>query len=242
MLVIAHRGASAVAPENTIAAFERAIDAKADGIEIDILEIDEEIYVFHDRYLERLAAQPGRIQDLTRAQIATLKIFGQHPIPTLEESLEFIAGRCLLNIEIKSEINLKRLHALLEQAIKQHGFLNEQLLVSSFNHHWLSQLKQCRPETRIGALTAGCYLDYAAFASALNAWSVHIDVNVINQDFVNDAHARGLLVLVYTVDESHDISWLKTMGVDGIFTNHPQRSRNILEGLPVSADSLLRHF
>ncbi|WP_113907843.1 glycerophosphodiester phosphodiesterase [Aliidiomarina celeris] len=242
MLLIAHRGASAVAPENTLASFERALDAKADGIEIDIIEVDGEIYVFHDRYLERLAAQPGRIQDLTQAQISTLKVFGQHPIPTLQETLSFLQGRCLLNIEMKSEIDTHRLAALLDWACAEQGFANNQLLVSSFDHHWLQSLKNLRPQTLLGALTASCHLDYAAFATTLEAWSAHIDINVVNSRFVEDAHQRGLKVFVYTVDEAHDIAWLKKMGVDGIFTNHPQLSRNILEGLPVSQNSLLRQF
>lgn len=231
MHVIAHRGASFEAPENTLVAFERAIDAHADGIELDVMEVDGEIFVFHDRYLRRLAAHPGRFQDLTQEQIRALRVFSQHPVPTLDETLAFIAGRCWVNIELKSAVDLTRLLSTIEHAIQAHGFENEQFLISAFNHHWLRDIKQARPATRIGALSASCMLDYATFAEALGAYSVHIDVDFVTPELVTDAHQRGLLLYVYTVDEPEDILMLQEWGVDGIFTNHPRHSRNVLDGL-----------
>ena len=85
-------------------------------------------------------------------------------------------------------------------------------------------------------------LDYAAYGSALNAWSVHIDINFVTEEFVKDAHARGMKVFVYTVDNAQDIQWLTELGVDGIFTNHPLYARNILEELPMSEQSLHARF
>ncbi|MCH8502552.1 MAG: glycerophosphodiester phosphodiesterase [Aliidiomarina sp.] len=230
MFIFAHRGASFEAPENTLAAFQRALDAHADGIEIDIMQVGDEIYVFHDRYLRRLAAQPGRFQDLTAEQIERLRVFNQQPIPTLLQTLEFIAGKCVLNVELKGEISPELLSRALQRAQAEFGFQPEQLLVSSFNHHWLKTLQRHRPEIRYGALNAGCLLDYAHFAADLNAYSVHIDVDFITEAFVKDAHQRGLVVYVYTVDEPEDILELQKMGVDGIFSNHPQHARNVLYG------------
>ncbi|RUO19022.1 glycerophosphodiester phosphodiesterase [Aliidiomarina iranensis] len=230
MLVIAHRGASAEAPENTVAAFKRALDTHADAIEIDIMQVEDEIYVFHDRYLRRLAAQPGRFIDLSKAQVAALRIFSQHPVPTLKETIALIRGRCLLNIELKSDVDLELLAEHLRDAESEHAFNTETLLVSSFNHHWLQTLKQLLPELRIGALTAGCPLGLARFAEDLQAWSVHIDIGFVTQAFVSDAHSRGLQVFVYTVDEPEDIQFMRDIGVDGIFTNHPQHTRNVLLG------------
>ncbi|RUO32601.1 glycerophosphodiester phosphodiesterase [Aliidiomarina soli] len=241
MLIIAHRGASAEAPENTLVAMHRALECKADGIEIDIYAVDGEIFVFHDRYLERLTAHPGRLQDLTAAQIRKLKVFGQHPVPTLAEVLESIGGRCLLNIELKGEVPLDLLAPLLERARGEFGFTAEQLILSSFNHHWLKALHGRCPWVRLGALNASCMLDYAAFATELGAYSLHTCVDFVDQALVDDAHQRGLPVYVYTVDESHDIHELKKMGVDGIFTNHPQFARNVLDGLPTHEHELMWH-
>lgn len=230
MLVIAHRGASAEAPENTVVAFKRALDTHADAIEIDIMQVDNELYVFHDRYLRRLAAQPGRFIDLSKTQVAALRIFSQHPVPTLAETIALIRGRCLLNIEIKSEVDIQILANHIITAQREHDFNYENILVSSFNHHWLQSLKTLLPNLRVGALTAGCPIGLASFAEELGAWSVHIDICFVNQAFVDDAHQRGLKVFVYTVDEPEDIQYMQELGVDGIFTNHPQHTRNVLLG------------
>lgn len=233
MLIFAHRGASFEAPENTLAAFGRALDAQADGIEIDVYPLEDDWIVFHDRYLARLTAQHGRLQDLTLAQLRHLKVFGQHPIPTLDETLAFIAGRCVVNIELKGADITRGLTRHLRHAVAHYGFKPEQLLVSSFNHHWLKQLKDDHPQQFIGALTTNCPLAYAQFATDLKAWSVHIDVDFVTPEFVADAHQRGLKVLVFTVDEPQDMLELKAMGVDGIFTNHPSLARNVFNGLQV---------
>lgn len=241
MLIIAHRGASAELPENTLPALIRALEHKADGIEIDVCYVDGEVFVFHDRYLERLTATPGRLLDLSQAQIRALKIFGQHPLPTLKEVLELINGRCLLNIELKGQVPLDVLQRELDYARQQCHFDEQSLIVSSFNHHWLAALKQRCPWVRIGALNASCMLDYAAFATQLNAYSVHTCVDFVDPGLINDAHERGLPVYVYTVDEAHDIIELQKMGVDGIFTNHPQHARNVLNGLVTDQRELLWH-
>lgn len=235
MLIIAHRGASAEAPENTIAAFKRALDTHADGIEIDIMQVADEIYVFHDRYLRRLAAQPGRFTDLSPAQIKQIRIFNQQPVPTLKEVIQLLRGRCMLNIELKGEVNPSLLLAHIHSAINDHQFQPQQLLVSSFNHQWLATLKRQEPSLLIGALTAGSPLALSRFAEELQAFSVHIDVDFITPAFVADAHQRGLQVYVYTVDEPEDILWLNSIGVDGIFTNHPQHSMNVLAGLTAAS-------
>ncbi|RUO63519.1 glycerophosphodiester phosphodiesterase [Pseudidiomarina insulisalsae] len=235
MWVIAHRGASFEAPENTLSAFGRALDAGAEGIELDVYPLRDEWIVFHDRYLARLTAHPGRLQDLTIDQLRKLKVFGQHPVPTLDEALAFIAGRCWVNIELKGADIARGLTRHIRQAVAEHNFTQEQLLVSSFNHHWLRQLKQDHPEQPIGALTTSCPLTYAAFASELEAWSVHIDVDFVTPEFVADAHQRNLKVFVFTVDEPEDMRELHAMGVDGIFTNHPVAARNVIAGLPMQA-------
>ena len=98
MKIWAHRGASAEAPENTLAAFSRAMDAQVHGIELDVYAIDGERFVFHDRYLERLTATPGRLKDLSQKQIRELRVFGQQAIPTLREALMHIHGRSHVNI------------------------------------------------------------------------------------------------------------------------------------------------
>ena len=242
MKIWAHRGASAEAPENTLAAFSRAMDASVHGIELDVYAIDGERFVFHDRYLERLTATPGRFKDLTQAQIRTLKVFGQQSIPTLREALQHIDGHCQVNIELKGDVPSPELLADIDWAISNTAFSLPQILVSSFNHHWLQRLKHRRPEVAIGALTTSCPLDYCAFAARLNATAVHIDVDFITQELVDDGHRRDLEVYAFTVDERHDIEELHAMDVDGIFTNNPVFAQNIIKGLSPRGNEPLYYF
>lgn len=233
MLIFAHRGASAKAPENTLLAFELALAAQADGIELDIYEVSGEFYVFHDRLLKRLTGKLGVFTRQKPAQIKQLKVFNQAPIPTLWQALELIRGRCLVNVEIKNKINSERLLALLNNAQVLLNFKAEQFIISSFNHSILQTFQQAAyaqaKNYAVGALTASSPVSYAQFATELGAQSVHIDIDVITEQFVQDAHARQLKVLVYTVDYKDDMDWLKKIGVDGIFTNDPEYARTILK-------------
>ncbi|MGM0480360.1 MAG: glycerophosphodiester phosphodiesterase [Pseudomonadota bacterium] len=242
MKIWAHRGASAEAPENTLAAFSRALDSGVDGIELDIYAVDDQCFVFHDRYLERLTATAGRLKDLKPAQIQQLKVFGQQNIPSLREALQHIAGHCHVNIELKGDVPTPVLLKELDFAVEHSNFDQPQLLVSSFNHHWLQRLKHRRPQVSIGALTTCCPLDYCAFASRLQAASVHINVDFVTQELIDDGHRRDLQVYVFTVDEQHDIEELHAMGVDGIFTNHPTFAQNIIRGLSPRGNEPLYHF
>lgn len=242
MKIWAHRGASAEAPENTLAAFSRAMDAQVHGIELDVYAIDGERFVFHDRYLERLTATPGRLKDLSQQQIRELRVFGQQAIPTLREALMHINGRCHVNIELKGDVPSPELLSDIDYALANTQFELTQILVSSFNHHWLQRLKHRRPEVNIGALTTCCPLDYCAFASRLSAVAAHIDVDFVTQELVDDGHRRNLEVYVFTVDEQHDIEELHTMGVDGIFTNNPVFAQNILKGLSPRGNEPLYHY
>lgn len=242
MKIWAHRGASAEAPENTLAAFGKALDAQVYGIELDVYAIDGERFVFHDRYLERLTATPGRLKDLSIAQINQLKVFGQQPIPTLRQALEHINGRCHVNIELKGDVPSPELLQDIDYALANTEFELSQFLVSSFNHHWLQRLKHRRPQVAIGALTTSCPLDYCDFASRLKACAAHVNVDFVTQDLIDDGHRRDLEVFVFTVDEQHDIEELYAMGVDGIFTNNPVFAQNILKGLPPRGNEPLYHY
>ena len=93
----------------------------------------------------------------------------------------------------------------------------------SFHHPELARFAALRPEIRLGALTATIPFTLAAFAAELGAWSLNCDVDFVDAALVMDAHRRGLKVLVYTVDHTADLAALVAIGVDGIFTNRPDR-------------------
>jgi glycerophosphoryl diester phosphodiesterase len=226
MLIFAHRGASGVEPENTLRSIRTALAAEVDGIEIDIHEVDGQLFVIHDRWLHRTTSGHGQIFNYDYQYLRSLDAGGGEVIPTLDEVLKLVAGKCTINIELKAVKNLTLLFSYIDEAIKTTALLSNDVLFSSFNHRLLHAIKQQRPDFAIGALTA-CYpLDYAKFAEQLNAYSVHLDVDFISEHFVADAHRRGLKVFVYTVDELEDINAMKHLGVDGIFSNYPTKAKS----------------
>jgi glycerophosphoryl diester phosphodiesterase len=105
------------------------------------------------------------------------------------------------------------------------------ILVSSFDHHQLQWLKNKLPWLKIGALTSSIPINYAKFASDLNAYSVHADKTFINKAFAEDAKKRGLKIYAYTVDRKEDIALMLEYGIDGIFTNYPARTKAYLLSL-----------
>jgi glycerophosphoryl diester phosphodiesterase len=228
MLIFAHRGASGVEPENTLRAIKTALDANVDGIEIDLHEVDGKLLVIHDRWLHRTTSGTGQVYQHKFQHLRSLDAGNGEKIPTLDEVFALVAGKCKINLELKGVFNINLLFSYIDNATSTTNLVNTDIILSSFNHRLLDIVHRQRPEFAIGALTS-CYpLDYAKFAEALNAYSVHLDVNFISKHFVNDAHQRGLKVFVFTVDEFEDIKAMKALGVDGIFSNFPTRTKSYL--------------
>lgn len=223
MQIIAHRGASGLAPENTLKAIRLALALGAGAIEIDVQLADGELWVFHDRRLERCTDGGGVLTAQSRAYLASLDAGEGEGIPTLWQVMEAIAGQAELHIELKGAQTADEVARLTRRAEAELGFAPTQWVVSSFHHPELARFAALRPDIRLGALTSTIPLTLAKFAAELGAWSLNCDVDFVDQALVQDAHDRGLKVLVYTVDEPADQAMLAAIGVDGIFTNRPDR-------------------
>lgn len=223
MQIIAHRGASGLAPENTLKAIRLALTLGAQAIEIDVQRADGELWVFHDRRLERCTDGSGVLTAQSRAYLAGLDAGEGEPIPTLWQVMAAIAGKAELHIELKGAQTADEVARLTRRAEAELGFTPAHWVVSSFHHPELARFAALRPEIRLGALTATIPLTLAAFAAELGAWSLNCDLDFVDEALVMDAHRRGLKVLVYTVDHTADLTALAAMGVDGIFTNRPDR-------------------
>ncbi|WP_371375888.1 glycerophosphodiester phosphodiesterase [Thalassotalea aquiviva] len=228
MRIFAHRGASGYEPENTLLAIKKALHMKVDAIEIDVHLCDGQLVLIHDHWVDKTTNGHGRVSQMSFTQLRLLDAGKNCQIPTLNEALELIAGQCSVNIELKSAGTVELTLQAMQHAINHYGFSQQQFIVSSFDHHLIKHLKQLAPSYQIGALTASCPIDYAAFASALNAYSVHVDFDVISQAFVEDAHQRGLKVYVYTCDRQEDLIHLAKLKVDGVFANYPDQAKAIL--------------
>ncbi|CAJ1837848.1 Glycerophosphodiester phosphodiesterase [Aeromonas dhakensis] len=223
MQIIAHRGASGLAPENTLKAIRLALTLGAEAIEIDVQQADGELWVFHDRRLERCTDGRGVLMAQSRTYLESLNAGEGEGIPTLWQVMEAIAGQAELHIELKGAETADEVARLTLRAEAELGFTTAQWVVSSFHHPELARFAALRPEIRLGALTSTIPLTQAAFAAELGAWSLNCDVDFVDQQLVQDAHDRGLRVLVYTVDDPADQAMLAAIGVDGIFTNRPDR-------------------
>ncbi len=231
MLIFAHRGASANEPENTLLAFKSACTTSSDGVEFDIHQVDGELMVIHDRYLERTTSGRGLLSEHSFVQLRQLDAGKGSVIPTLTEVLAVVAKLGIINIELKG-VQIEDIPLLFNCLDKAKAALEldfNQVLLSSFNHHLLQEIHQQRPEFTLGALTASLPLTHAKFAQQLNAYSVHIVLDYVSAEFVFDAHQRGLKVYVYTVDRPVDIERMITMGVDGIFSNNPEQAKEFIQ-------------
>lgn len=227
MLIFAHRGASGYQAENTLIAMQAALDLGAKGIELDVHNVEGELVVFHDRSLEGKSTGKGLIKHKTLAELQCFTVKEQ-PIPTLWQVLSLINGQCIVNIELKGDNTATPLIAMYSDIINKLNFAPEQIIISSFNHPYLAQVKQALPHAYVAPLLGGIPLDLAQSATDLQAYSIHLDLSFINQAIVDDAHQRGAKVFVYTVDAAADIQALRAIGVDGIFSNYPDKAQAAL--------------
>ena len=219
----AHRGAKGYEPENTLAAFAKAIELGADWVEADVYATEGELVVIHDERLERTTNGVGSVTQSSVEYLRSLDAGKGQKIPLLSEILELLGGKAGLNIELKGEGTVHLAARLIEASLAGQNWWADHFIVSSFNHPELLEFSKLSPEIRLGAVTDGIPLGYAAFADPLKAWSVHANIEFVNQEFVDDAHRRGKKMFVYTVNHLDDLARLREMGVDGVFTDYPDR-------------------
>jgi glycerophosphoryl diester phosphodiesterase len=229
---IAHRGASGEYPENTRLAFVKAIEARADIIEIDCqMTSDGHIVIFHDESLMRTAGVRGTVKNRTLKQLKTLDV-GQwknrshrgERILTLEEALETIGGKADLCLEIKSYpgsgpgIELKILFTL-----SHYDYLDRTIL-SSFDYRCLARVRDLAPETSIGVIF-GSNVKENPFDAVKNlgAASIYVQKELASRNFLEHAWQEGLDVHVWTVNAVRDLEAFAAMGVQGLVSDFPGR-------------------
>ncbi|HTY19332.1 MAG TPA: glycerophosphodiester phosphodiesterase family protein [Myxococcota bacterium] len=231
-LVIAHRGASAQRPENTLGAFALAIEQSADMIETDLHRTrDGAVVITHDESLAGLGGR-GEIADATLAEVRALDAGGGARVPTLDEVLDAFGARVAWNLELKrgTRADYAGLEALALDAVARRG-LSERVLFSSFYDPVLARLRALAPQARIGLLLARRSAQSALErARSLGAEAIHPEAALVEPGLVERAHAAGLAVYPFTVDDEAEMRHLLAIGVDGLFSNHPDRLRAIIEG------------
>ncbi len=218
--VIAHRGASWDEKENTLPAFERAIEVGADYVEFDVqVSADGALVVFHDLRLDRLTEASGPLRARGLAELRELGI------PTLEEVLALTAGRIGVMVELKSPWLFRR-HDMVGRTLR---LLAPEAVVVSFSRRALLETHRLRPSLRtVQHVGYGVSIQ----AAARFAWAAGFDDARVTARGIAKAHALGLQALVYTVDEPSRLVAVQTMGADGVFTDRPDLARETLARRP----------
>ncbi len=229
--VTAHRGAKYEAPENTIPAFERAIELGADWVELDVqLTADGQVIVVHDREMNRISDSNLRVEEATLAQLRALDVgawFGPEfrgvAPPTLEEVLEICRGRVGVNIELKYFGPDRGLAERVIEVVEDLGMADEVLLMS-FAHDRIAEAKELRPEWQMGLLLTVTLGD----ALRLDADFYAVPPSLATRGFIRAAHRLGRDVHVWTVDDPVRISAMMSRGADNLYTGSTSIVRRVL--------------
>lgn len=199
--IFAHRGASGYEPENTLRAIQKALDLGAKWIEVDVQKVEDELIVFHDLRLERTTNGQGFVWEHSLEKLRTLDAGKGERIPLLREVMDLIQGKACINIELKSPNLSLPIVEFLTPIVQQGKWQWEHILVSSFHHTELHKIKTLQPNLFTGALCVGVPLHYARFTEELQCTSLHLALDFVTPEIVKDAHARGLSVYVFTVND-----------------------------------------
>lgn len=239
-LVIAHRGASGHRPENTLSAFQLALEWESDGIELDVhMSKDGHLIVCHDETVNRTTNGTGLIKDLTLKEIKELDAggwfhsdFSNERIPTLEEVLKVIRNKdLLLNIELKSgPILYEGIEKEVIRQLKAFG-LQEQAILSSFNHYSLLEIKRIDKNMKAAILYMEAMVDPWVYAEYIGVEGLHPYFPGVIPPVVADCLRNGLMINPFTVNDEQHLKQLFAMGVTGVITNYPDRAKKMIREL-----------
>lgn len=232
--VIAHRGASAYAPENTMLAFTKAAQLGIKWIEFDVMQTsDGALVIFHDETLDRIAQVPGKIVQSAYAYLHTLDvgkwftpIFSGEKIPDLSQVTEFLSQHNMsANIEIKAtETNEEQVvKRILQEVEKTRWSKKSTILYSSFSLRTLQFLRQHAPHALIGLLLDEWLIDWQKICTSLHCVSVHVNHEILTCNRAQEIKAMGKMLLCYTVNDVKRAQELFSWGVDAVFSDVPDK-------------------
>ena len=241
--IIAHKGASGIAPENTLASFQAALDIGVDIIELDVRQTkDEEIIVFHDQFLDRTTNGTGNVHEHTLEQLRQLDAgswfsskFSDQKIPTLKEVLDLVDGRCQVLIEIK-HMDHPHYHDFADKLVdviklEDNGF--DWVLIQSYEDKYLEEAQIYDDRIQINKMLIGedstpLLAFYIETKLKLGHGDSKGNLKTLNPEFktlsprrIFRMHSRGFKVFTYSVNTREDMIKMLNMGVDGIITDFP---------------------
>lgn len=230
---MAHRGASGLAPENTLAALKSAMTYDADFAEIDVnLTRDGEVVLMHDDSVTRTTNAFGKLRDLDYKEVSALDagswfspMFISEKVPTLADAIELVRGRMRLNIEIKNRSVQGGLTGKVVEVLEREDF-NRDCIVTSFDRQAILELRKRNPDITSGLITHSgipSELDNGIF----DVLSCHY--SIVDRDLIAHIHGIGKTIIVWTVNQIVYMKRFIKMGIDGIITDRPDRLQKVIQ-------------
>lgn len=224
MLKIAHRGAKGYEPENTLKAFQKAVDLNADGIELDVhLSTDGHIIVMHDETIDKMTNGKGFVNTFSLSELKSFLIAGQYEIPTLNEVFDLVDKKCFINIELKDAETVIAVTTLIEKYISEKNWNYNHFIVSSFDWNALQEVYNLNKNIPLGVLTETTIDSALAFAEKVQAKAIHPDYELLTPEKTKQIQEKGFLVFPWTVNLEQDIQKIKSYNVDGIISDFPDK-------------------
>lgn len=235
-LIFAHRGYSALYPENTMLAFKEAEKAGAEGIELDVqLSKDGEVVVIHDETVDRTTNGKGYVKDLTYAELKRLNAgfrmkmnLRKEPIPSLRDVLKWLTGNNMIcNIELKNGIfPYQGMEEKVIELIREYR-LSERIIISSFNHYSIVNCYRRAPEIETAPLMGQVVYMPWVYAESIRAKGIHPKYKTLKDEIVKESEEFGIAVRPYTVNKEKDMVHLMKLGCSGLITDDPVRALRV---------------
>ncbi|MBZ5752897.1 glycerophosphodiester phosphodiesterase [Metabacillus rhizolycopersici] len=231
---VAHRGASAYAPENTISAFDKAVEMKADYIEIDVQRSkDGKLVIIHDTTVNRTTDGTGKVGELTFDQLRSLDAgswkgeqFAGEQIPTFDEVLERYHGKIGILVELKAPELYPGIEESVAEKLRERHLdkpQNEKIIIQSFNHESMKKMNDLVPKVPIGVLTSSrahtteqALQEFSSYADYFNP-----NYGIVTEELVNQVHSLGMKIGSWTVRSQEAADFLLDIKVDAIITDYP---------------------
>ena len=224
ILKIGHRGAMGYVAENTLESIKKALSFGVDGIEVDVhVCASGELVVFHDFTVDRITNGTGEISKFTLSELKALRVKSEFQIPTLNEVLDLLDGKYIINIELKGKNTAKKTCDIVKDYSNKKGWSYSNFLMSSFQYRELEAVFKIDKKIPLGVLTKASVADAVEFAETINAVAIHPNFALLTSENVKWAQTKGYKVNTWTVNDTETISRMISYGIDAIISDYPDR-------------------
>ena len=238
-LNFAHRGFSGEYPENTMLAFRKAIEAGAQGIELDVhFTKDKEVVIIHDETIDRTTDGKGEVESFTYDELCKFNAYGRfegkyefQKIPTLREYFELVkpVDGFLTNIELKTGINeYPGIEKAVLKIIDEFG-LRDRIIISSFNHFSVKRFKEIAPDVKCGFLEESRIIDFGTYAKNYGVEFIHPLYKCLTKDVFDEVYSNGIGINTWTVNDENAVRYLVKNNVNAVIGNYPDMVSRVLK-------------